>query len=51
MIISGSGFGIDSDGVEIVINSVYCSVENVTDKEIKCLTGATKTTHLITNNA
>ena len=51
IIISGKGFGTDSENLDISINSVSCAVKVITDTEIKCLTGSTATTHLITNNA
>ena len=51
MVITGNGFGSSSDGMEITINAVPCSIKAITDTTISCMTGSTAYTHKITNNA
>ena len=49
--IDGSGFGEDSDGVSVRLGDVDCTVVDVTDTKILCVSGNTGRTHTITNNA
>ncbi len=51
IVINGTGFGSDANGVAIAIDSVPCAIQIISDSELNCLTGSTANTQQITNNA